>query len=62
MKARHAIDLLIELLDDDEVAGHALIAPRKLGAKKARPRIEQFLNHPKAWIRFEAKKTLAKFA
>ncbi len=54
------VDLLIELLRDDEVAGHALIAIGKLGAQKARPVVEPFLNHPKAWIRAKAKRVLAR--
>jgi len=32
----------------------------KLKAEKARPYIERFLDHPKAWVRREAKKALAK--
>ena len=60
MKDPRAVDVLIELLEDDEVAGHALIALRKLKAEKARPHIERFLNHPKTWVRNEAKKALEK--
>jgi len=54
-----AVDLLMELLDDDEIAGHALIGLQKLKAKRARPLIERFLKHPKAWVRKEASKALA---
>jgi len=60
MKDPRAVDVLIELLGDEEVAGHALSALRKLKAKKARSRIEQFLDHPKAWIRKEARRALSK--
>lgn len=60
MKDPRAVDILIELLEDDEVAGHALIALRKLKAEKARRHIERFLNHPKTWVRNEAKKALEK--
>jgi HEAT repeat protein len=60
MKNRRAEDVLIDLLDDDEVAGHAIIALRKLKSKKAYPAIKRFLTHPKAWVRNEAKKALAK--
>jgi len=60
-KEPRAADLAIELLDDEEVAGHALVAVRKLKATKARAKVEQFLNHPKAWVRAEARKAVAKF-
>jgi HEAT repeat protein len=52
--------VLIDLLDDDEVVGHAIIALGKLKSKKAYPAIERFATHPKAWIRKEAKKALAR--
>ncbi|MHB1034183.1 MAG: HEAT repeat domain-containing protein [Pirellulales bacterium] len=60
MKDPRAIDLLIELLDDDEVVGHALIALGKLRAVKARPHVEPLVGHPKGWVSKQAKKTLAK--
>jgi len=60
MKNPHAVDLLIELLGDDEVVGHALAALGKRRDQKARPCIERLLNHPKAWVRGEAKKAIAK--
>ncbi len=60
MKNPAAVDVLIELLGDEEVAGHAIMALGKLKAEKARPYIERFLDHPKAWVRREAKKALAK--
>ena len=60
MKNPKAADLLIDLLGDDEVAVNAIMALRKLNAKKALPFIERFANHPKAWIRQEAKKAIIK--
>jgi len=48
MKDPPSVDVLIELLEDEEVAGHALLAPGKLKAGKAKPYIEPFLNHEKA--------------
>jgi HEAT repeat protein len=60
MKNPAAVDVLIKLLNDDEVAGHALMGLGKLKAQKARPDIEKFLDHPTQWIRKEARKTLAK--
>jgi hypothetical protein len=61
MKNPKAVPLLISLLDDDEVAGHAIMALRKLEAVEARERIVPFLKHPKSWFRQEAKKALAAF-
>lgn len=55
-----AVGVLIELLQDDEVAGHAIIGLGNLKATAARGAIEGFLRHPKSWIRAEAKKTLKK--
>lgn len=60
MKDPRAIDALVELLNDDEVAGHALIALGKLKAVKAKPAIERFLDHPKPWVRKEAERALKK--
>ncbi len=60
MKNPAAVDVLIELLKDEEVAGHALMGLGKLKVQKARPHIENFLNHPKPWVRKEATKALAK--
>ena len=55
-----AVDLLIQLLDDEELAGHAIMRLGQLIAKRSRPHIEGFLSHPKAWVRREAKRALAK--
>jgi HEAT repeat protein len=62
MKSPMAVDVLIDLLEDSSVDGNALVALRKLGKKaaKARPHIERFLNHPKAWVRKEAQRAIAK--
>jgi hypothetical protein len=54
-----AVDVLIELLDDDEMAGHAIIGLRKLKAKEAKERIEPFRKHDKGWVRDEAKRAVA---
>lgn len=53
-----AVDLLIELLDDDDLVGHAVRALGKLRAKRARSAIERRLDHPRTWVRKEAKKAL----
>jgi hypothetical protein len=60
LKDARAIGVLIELLDDEEVAGHALLALRKLAPPEARSAIERFTDHPRTWIRNEAKRALAK--
>jgi len=60
MKNPKAVDVLIELLDDEEIAGHALSALRKLAPPEAREAIEPFVNHPKTWARNEAKRALKK--
>ena len=51
---------LIELLEDEDLSGYAIMALGKLKTKEARPAIERFLNHPKSWVRREAKKALAR--
>lgn len=53
-----AVDILIELLQDDEVAGHAVMALGKLRNHRAAKAIEPFTRHSKTWIRREAKKAL----
>ncbi|MDE1946606.1 MAG: hypothetical protein KGI23_01835 [Patescibacteria group bacterium] len=58
MRNPAAVDVLIELLNDDEVAGHALMALRRLKAHKALAYIERFVSHPKSWIRSETLKTI----
>lgn len=58
-KEPRAVDVLLELLDDDVMAGHAIIGLRKLKAKRAKERIEPFRDHDKSWVRTEAKKAVA---
>jgi HEAT repeat protein len=57
-----AVDVLIKLLEDPDVAGHAVMALGKLKAVKARPALEPFREHPKAWVRKEAERALAKLS
>jgi len=59
MKDPRVVPALCGLLDDDDVVGHALIALRRLRAREAVPAIEGCLRHPQAWVRAEAKKSLA---
>jgi HEAT repeat protein len=53
-------DVLLKLLSDEDVVGHAVMALGKLRVTSAQSRIEALLDHPKSWIRAEAKKALAK--
>jgi HEAT repeat protein len=60
MNDPRAQDVLIGLLDDEDVVGHAIIALGKLKSVKARREIERFTTASKTWVRKEAKKALAK--
>jgi hypothetical protein len=60
-KDPRAVEVLIRLVEDDSVVGHALMALGRLKAARARTTIEGCLNHPQPWVRREAKKALAKF-
>lgn len=60
MRSDAVLPVLSELLEDEPVAGHAIMALGKLKAQSARPLIEPFLQHKEAWVRKEAKKALAK--
>ncbi len=59
LKDGRVTGVLLNLLEDDEVVGHAVMALGKLQAKTARSRIEPLLSHPKPWVRKEVKKALA---
>jgi HEAT repeat protein len=56
-----AREVLLKLLDDEVMTGHAIMGLRKIGDPRSRSAIEQFANHPKTWVRNEVKKALAKF-
>jgi hypothetical protein len=60
MRDPRATELLIELLGDEELVGHALVAIGKLKARDARPQVELLLNHPKPWVRKKAKQVYSK--
>ncbi len=53
-----AVDVAIKLLQDEDVAGHAVVALRRLKPTRARRHLEPFLDSPYAWIRREAKRAL----
>ena len=56
------VPVLLRLLDDPEVCGHALYALRLLGRSGAESRARTLLSSPSVWIRGEAKKYLEKVA
>jgi HEAT repeat protein len=58
MKKARPVEVLIELLDDEVVAGHAVAALARLKAPEAAEALQPFLHHPKTWIRQEAGKAL----
>jgi HEAT repeat protein len=59
IKDPRAVATVSRLLKDDAVAGHAVMAAGKLKAVSLRPQLEPFLNDPRAWVRREARKSLA---
>ncbi len=54
-----AVDVLLRLLADEQVVGHAVMALAKLRPKVARLPIQELLKHPTGWVRAEAAKALA---
>jgi hypothetical protein len=62
MKTPDVDSFLINLLDEEELAGYAIIALGRLNSKKAYPFIERFLAHQKSWVRKEAKKALKRIS
>lgn len=61
IKKPEAIHLLISLLDQEEVNGHAISALNRLKAVESIEKVRPLVNDPRAWVRTEAKKTVAKF-
>ncbi len=53
-------DVLIQVLNDDEIAPHALEALGKLKSKKAKDKILKLTSHSNSLIKKEAKKALKK--
>jgi HEAT repeat protein len=54
------VAVLLDLLGDDELVGHAASALGTLRVRAARPRIEPLLSHARPWVRNAAKKALAR--
>lgn len=59
MKDPRAVDVLIHLLEDDDLVGHAAKALGKVKNGAARPHLERLLTHPRAWVRNEVKRAIA---
>jgi hypothetical protein len=53
-----SIETLLKCLEDDQVAGHAVLALGRLRAVEALDRLNSFLEHPKPWIRDAAAKAI----
>jgi hypothetical protein len=59
-KRPEAVEVLVGLVDDPDVDGHAVKALGKLKAPAARAVLERKLNDQRAWVRGEARRALAK--
>lgn len=60
LKCQKALPTLVNLLQDTEVNGHAIIALSYFKDNDLIPHIEPFINHDKKWIRTEAEKAIKK--
>ena len=60
LKDRDAVPILIELLKDDKIVGHAASALGMIKAPEARPYLLSVKNHPRTWVRKAAEKAILK--
>ncbi len=60
MSGAHVTSVLRDLLRDDEVVGHAAMALGRRRASEALPELQALTKHPRAWVRSEARKAVAK--
>ncbi len=60
MRNPAAFDVLLGLLNDETVAGHAVMGLGNLRDARARSALEPFLNSDRKWVRGEARKALKK--
>jgi len=58
MKDPRAAKAAVQLLHDEFVAGHAVMALGRLKAKGSRNLLKPFLHHRRAWVRREAQKAI----
>jgi hypothetical protein len=62
MKAPAAVDVLIGLLDDEEMYGHAVSALATLASPRAAPHLKRFVRDSREWVRKAAVAGLQKIA
>jgi HEAT repeat protein len=62
LKSEQAIQVLRELLDDQQVCGHVIMALGYYKQFQLVDDVKPFLNHKVTWIRNEAKKTVKKLS
>lgn len=60
LRSEKAVNVLLNLLDDEEVNGHAIIALGYYKDKKLITHIEPFLQHELEWKKREAEKSIKK--
>jgi hypothetical protein len=60
LKSERVDQVLIDLLEDEDVDGHAVVALGDRRAASAVPAISAMLQHPNSWVQKEAMKALAK--
>lgn len=60
MKDDRVIPVLLELLNDSDLTGHAIIALSNFKEPKLISHIEPFKNHKNKWVRKEAEKAIKK--
>ena len=61
MKDPKVVPYLVNLLDDENLTGHAIMGLSKLKAICTIDDIRKVENHPRTWVRKEAQKTIRKF-
>lgn len=61
MKDPKVVPYLVNLLDDEDMTGHAIMGLSKLKAVSTIDDIRKAENHPRTWVRKEAQKTIRKF-
>lgn len=59
MDRKHAVPVLLQLLDDDVMVAHAASALQKLAPPEARKKLEALKDHPRPLVRSSAAKALA---
>jgi HEAT repeat protein len=60
MSQPEATTVLLALLDDPDVSGHAIAGLAGRRDERARPAFERYANDNRAWVRKEAEKGLAR--